>query len=103
MHGVKCFAVSISKEQQKNQACRKEKIDNMASVDDLASGMAAIQLMTEEEVKAVPQAYEDGEAGFGALKSERGLFPLRSVKVSTRSVTEPSPLCLFKMYRGFLS
>lgn len=77
----------------------------MTSVDDLAIGMAAIQLMSEEEVKAVPQAYEDGEAGFGALQSERGLFPLRSVKVSVRRVWERecSFLCLLKMSMQFES
>jgi hypothetical protein len=53
----------------------------MFLVDELAAKMAAVQLMTDDEVKAIPQAYEDGEAGFGALKSERGLFPLRAVKV----------------------
>ncbi|GAQ84765.1 hypothetical protein KFL_002050070 [Klebsormidium nitens] len=56
----------------------------MASVEDMVFRMAAVQLMTDEEVQAVPQAYEDGEAGFGALKSERGLFPLRSIKVAAK-------------------
>jgi hypothetical protein len=68
----------------------------MALVDELAAKMAAVQLMTDDEVEAVPKAYEDGEAGFGALKSERGLFPLRAVKVSlfdsdTLSVNSHAP------------
>lgn len=49
--------------------------------DDLAVQLGAVRLMTEDEIKAAPKTQEEDEAGFGALKSERGLFPSRSVKV----------------------
>ncbi|GAQ92568.1 poly (ADP-ribose) polymerase [Klebsormidium nitens] len=41
----------------------------------------AVSMMSDDEINAARETEEDKEAGFGALASERGMFPLRSVKV----------------------
>lgn len=53
--------------------------------EELAQKMATadISMMSDKELDAAPKVQEDNEAGFGALASERGMFPLRSIKVSS--------------------
>jgi Ca-activated chloride channel family protein len=46
--------------------------------------MIALVLMSEEEVAALGKHRDDVEAGFGALRTERGLLPLTAMSVDAR-------------------
>lgn len=46
--------------------------------------MIALVLMSEEEVAALGKHRDDVEAGFGALRTERGLLPLTAMTVDAR-------------------
>lgn len=59
---------------------RKAKV-SMAVSGNQAGGDDTIPMMDDVEVACTPSGYEPGEAGFGALRTEKGLFPLRSVQV----------------------
>ncbi|GAQ86910.1 hypothetical protein KFL_003200020 [Klebsormidium nitens] len=62
---------------------RKAKV-SMAVSGNHAGGDDTIPVMNDAEVASAPSGYEPGEAGFGALSTERGLFPLRSVQVAAK-------------------